>query len=188
MELLSQLWLPILVLAALVFVASFVSWMVLPLHKKEWAQMPDEGDFFVKLGALGLEPGKYMFPAYGDRETAKSPEFLAKWEAGPHGVIQIWGRRPNFVRNLALTFVFYLVTAYFVAYLTWNAVGVGPDVTYGHVFRIAGVAAILAYLFAAIPNAIWFQKPLAGLFADLVDGVVFGLLTAGAFAGFWPAG
>ena len=107
------------------------------------------------------------------------------FEVGPHGILQIWGKVPNFGKNLGLTFVFYVVTGVFVAYLTGHALG--PGAAYGSVFRISGTAAFLAYTFAAIPNAIWFQKPCGGVFADVLDGLVFALLTAGAFAGFWPA-
>ena len=185
MELLPQLWLPIVVSAVVVFIASFLSWMVLPLHKKEWSRPPDEDALLAKLRELGLKPGKYMFPSYESREQAKSEAFQKKWAAGPHGILQIWAGQPNMGRNLALTFLFYLVTGFFVAYLAGHALEPGAE--YLSVFRIVGVAALLAHIFAAIPSVIWFHKPAAGFVADLIDGVVYALLTAGVFAAFWPA-
>ena len=180
-----DLWLPVVVSAVLVFFASFLSWMILPFHKKEWSRFQDEEAFFAKIRELKIPPGKYMFPYTEGKESCNDPAFLEKWKGGPHGVLQVWGRVPSFGKNLGSTFVFYLVTGVFVAYLTGHALG--PGAAYGQVFRIAGTAALLGYAFATIPDAIWFQKPCGGLMATLIDGLVFALLTAGAFAGFWPS-
>lgn len=183
MEMLLELWLPILLATGLVFLASFLSWMLLPFHKREWATFEDEGRFLARLEELGVSPGKYMFPR-ADAAEADQAAFQERWKRGPHGILHVWPRAPSFGRNLALTFGFYLLTSVFVAYLASTTLG--HDASYGAVFRVTGVAAILAYTFASIPNAIWFQKPLAAILADVFDGIVFGLLTAGAFAGFWP--
>ena len=184
MEMIAQLWLPILVAAALVFVAGFLSWMLLPFHKKEWKKLPDEDGFFADLKARGIGSGRYMFPSYAG-EDCKDPAFLERWNKGPHGTITIWPRTPNMGRNLALSFVFYVVVGVFVAYLA--GLVLEPGAEYLKVFQVTGTAAILAYLFGQIPDMIWFQRSLGGFVLAVFDGVVFGLLTAGAFAGFWPA-
>ena len=186
MEFLAALWLPILVSAVLVFFASYLSWMLLPLHKKEFARMRDEGAFYDKLRAMGLEPGKYVFPHYECKQDLEGPAFKERWEAGPHGLLHIWDRRPNMARNLVLTFVFYVVVGIFVAYLLYRAFDGTPG-AYLAVFQVSGTAAILAHAFGGIPNAIWFHKPATAFWADLLDGVIYGLLTAGAFAAFWHA-
>ena len=184
MEMLAQLWLPILLAAVFVFVASSLSWMLLPFHKREWSKIRDEDGFFADLKARGIGPGKYMFPNW-DGEDCKDPAFLERWKAGPHGMITIWPKTPNMGRNLALSFVFYLVVGVFVGYLAGIALPAGAD--YLKVFQVTGVAAILAYVFAMIPEAIWFQKSCGSFFLAVADGVVYGLLTAGTFAWLWPA-
>ena len=52
--------------------------------------------------------------------------------------------------------------------------------------RVAGTVACLAYSGSQLPNAIWWGKPLSVVFKEIVDGVVYGLLTAGAFGWLWP--
>ena len=52
---------------------------------------------------------------------------------------------------------------------------------------LTGTAAIMAYAFGAIPNAIFFGVPGRSLALDLVDGVVYGLLTGAVFANDSPS-
>ena len=59
------LWLPILVSSIVVFFASFVSWMLLPLHKKDWQPLPDERGVFDALAdrlGVGIGRGEYKHP------------------------------------------------------------------------------------------------------------------------------
>jgi len=41
---------------------------------------------------------------------------------------------------------------------------------------------------ANLPETIWYGQPWSVTLRFMVDGVVYSLLTAGAFAGFWPGG
>ena len=51
------------------------------------------------------------------------------------------------------------------------------------VFRFVGTAGILTYGSANIMNGIWFRRKIVG---DVVDGIVYGLVTAAIFALLWP--
>ena len=62
----------------------------------------------------------------------------------------------------------------------------GPGAHYLHVFRIAGTASILAYAFRGVDDSVWYGKPWMVTFKELIDGVIFGLLTAGTFGWLWP--
>ena len=42
MEFIASLWLPIVLSAVAVFIASFVAWMLMPHHKGDWKGFPDE--------------------------------------------------------------------------------------------------------------------------------------------------
>ncbi len=180
---LPELWLPILLSAIVVFVASFLAWMALPHHKGDWKGVPDEESF---LGAArSVPPGQYMFPYCGSQAQMKDPEFKKRMEAGPHGTMTVWPGPPAMGLNLVLTFIFYIVVGIFVAYLGTHALERGAE--YLTVFRITGTAAIMAYVFGMIPNAIWMRKSLRSLVADVIDGIVYGLLTAGIFGWMWPA-
>ena len=68
------------------------------------------------------------------------------------------------------------------------AVGVEKDHSYMRVFQVSGTAGIIAYCFAFIPNAIWFQAGWRSIVNNIFDGVVFGLATGAVFGGLWPHG
>jgi hypothetical protein len=184
MELIAQLWLPIIVSALAVFVASFLVWMVLPHHKKDVKVLPDEKALTDHLRQLDLAPGLYMWPNCSGAEM-KSDEFKARYEAGPWGSMNVLANKPNFVRNLVLVFLFYLVVSVFVGYLTSLAT---PDASrFLAVFRVAGAAGVLAYCAGSIPGALFFGKPGRFILTDFIDGVVYGLLTGAIFGWLWPA-
>jgi hypothetical protein len=54
------------------------------------------------------------------------------------------------------------------------------------VFRVVGTAAWLAYAWAEPADSIWKGKPWGITLRALVDGLVYALLTAAAFAWLWP--
>jgi hypothetical protein len=181
MEFLSELWLPIVVSAVIVFFASFVIHMVVPLHKGEWKGAPDEGKL---LGGLeGMPPGQYMFPWAEGMAAMKSPEFEAKLQKGPVGQLIIHPKPWNMGRNLFLMIVFNLVVGVFIAYVAWHGMGSGAH-DYLHVFRVTGAAALMAYGLGWIPNAIWYGGIRFWTYA--FDSLVYALLTAGTFGWLWP--
>jgi hypothetical protein len=185
MEFITYLWLPILLSSVFVFIASFFAWMVLPHHKGDWKSVPDEAGFLNSLRSLRIPAGQYMFPFCAGSAAMKDPEFQRRMKEGPNGSLIIWTGMPSMGRNLVLTFIFYLVVGVFVAYLTSLALPWGTD--YLKVFQVSGTAAILAYCFGSIPHAIWFGKSLRSTIMDIIDGVVYGLLTAGTFGWLWPS-
>ena len=95
MEELLALWLPIVLSAVLVFIASFVVHMVLPHHKKDLAKLPDEDRFLDLLRSNGAKPGMYVFPYCGDWNELKDPEKKKHYDAGPHGVLSVWSGPPS---------------------------------------------------------------------------------------------
>ena len=59
---LTALWLPILVAAVLVFVASSVIHMALPWHSKDFKRFADADSVLDALRAFDLAPGDYAAP------------------------------------------------------------------------------------------------------------------------------
>ena len=89
-------------------------------------------------------------------------------------------------RNMALMFIFNVFIGVMVAYVAGRTLAPGAD--YLSVFRIAGVAAWMAYGMAVIPEAVWFGRPWSSIVKNLFDALVFALLTAGVFGWLWPRG
>ena len=85
----SALWIPILVSAVVVFIASAILHMVLPWHKGDNRQLPDEARVLDVMRTAGVTPGRaYRFP-YCTMKEMKSPEITEKFKRGPVGVLTI---------------------------------------------------------------------------------------------------
>ncbi|MGB9237191.1 MAG: hypothetical protein WCC04_22505 [Terriglobales bacterium] len=184
MAFLAALWLPIVVSAVIVFVASSIMHMVLPYHRNDYSQLPEEDKIRAVLRAANLKRGLYVFP-YCTHENMKSPALQEKYKEGPVGFMNIMPSGPPVMpKFMAQWFVFCLVISFFTAYLTWHALG--PGANYLVVFRIAGCAAFMAYGLARLSDGIWRGQLWSSVMKEVFDGLVYGLLTAGAFGWLWP--
>jgi len=85
---LTALWLPILLSAVIVFVASSIMHMLLKYHQSDCKQLPDEAKLLAVLREAGLTRGFYMFP-YATHQNMKSPEMLEKFKQGPVGTMTL---------------------------------------------------------------------------------------------------
>lgn len=180
-----MLWAPILVSAVLVFVASFLIWTVLHVHRGDYRGLPDEGSVAEALRRQSAAPGQYIIPYAADRAMMKDPEYVTRMEQGPVGFVTLTTPgSPRMGKNLARWFMYVLAISVFVAYLASRTIP--PGASYLHVFRVVGTAAILGYSAAVIPSGIWFGRPWTNVWKDVIDGVVYGLLTAAAFGWLWP--
>ena len=182
---LGMLWLPILVATVLVFIASNIIWMVLPHHRSDTRRLPDEGAALEPLVKQDLAPGLYRFPWADDMKAMKEPAFVEKLKRGPVGFVTVMHRGEfPMGKTMAQWAVYLLVIGVLVAYITGRTLA--PDAHYLEVFRVAGTVAFLAYSGGHLPDAIWWGKPFANAWKEVVDGLIYGLLTAGAFGWLWP--
>src|SRR5882762_7760882 len=140
----TALWLPILLSAVIVFVASSILHMVLPYHKSDYRKLPEEDRVLDALRAAGVTPGRtYHFPHCTQKEM-KSPEAIEKFKRGPIGLMNVIPSGPPAMgKYLGLWFVYCLVVGVFVACLTGRTQA--PGTQYMEIFRVAGTAAFLAY-------------------------------------------
>ncbi len=181
---LTALWLPIVLSAVIVFVASSIMHMVLPYHRGDYRQVPDEDNVRAALRAAGVTRGLYIFP-YATHKDMNSPAVKEKYKEGPVGTMTIFPPGPPFMpKFLGMWFGYCLIIALFVAYLTGRTLA--PGTPYPEVFRVAGTAAFLAYGLGHLSNGIWKGQPCGMTIKELIDGLVYALLTAGTFGWLWP--
>jgi len=184
MVFLTALWLPILLSAVIVFIASSIMHTVLPYHRSDYRQLPEEDKLLAALRPAGLKPGQYVFPYCLPKEM-KSPAAIEKYNQGPVGTMTIFRNGPPVMpKFLAQWFAYCLVIAFFVAYLTGRTLPAG--VHYLAVFRVAGTAGFLAYGLGHLSNGIWKGQPWPATIKEVVDGLIYGLLTACIFGWLWP--
>jgi hypothetical protein len=183
---LGSLWLPVVLSAALVFLASFVAWVVLPHHRADFAPLPDEGGILADLRSRELAPRMYSFPYPATGEEARSDAFKERVKAGPAGFLLLQRGEDRLSMGAALfrAFVFYLGVGVFVAYIGYVTLAPGTD--YRTVFRVTGTAALLAHCGALFPRSIWFGFSWSMTWKEVADGLVYALLTAGTFGWLWP--
>jgi hypothetical protein len=184
-ETLTGLWLPIVVSAVLVFVASSLVWNVLGAHKWHVRALPDEAGVREELLKQGVGVGQYSIPYTGDRAAMKDPAFKEKLEKGPVAVLTV--RKPglpNMGTFLGGWFLHLLFVSYVVAFVCGQTLSRGTP--YLLVFRVAGAVAFAGYSFAHVPNAIWWGRPWKSALKEAADGLLYALLTAGTFGWLWP--
>jgi hypothetical protein len=115
----------------------------------------------------------------------KDPAFVAKMTKGPVVLMTVApGAPPSMGTSLALWFLYVVVVNFFAAYVTSHALG--PDARYLAVFRFVGATAFMGYSLALAQQSIWYRRGWTATFKSMLDGLVYGLLTAGTFGWLWP--
>lgn len=187
METLAGLWLPIVVSAVLVFVASSLIWNVLGAHKWHVKALPDEAAAREALSKQGVSPGQYRIPYSPGPAAMKDAAFKEKLEKGPVALLVVRPPGlPDMGKFLGAWFAYLLFVSSAVALVCGRTLDRGA--AYMAVFRVAGLVALAAYSFGQIPNAIWWGRPWKSALKEFADGIVYALLTAGSFGWLWPRG
>src|SRR5262249_50014199 len=182
---LMSLLVPVLVSGAVVFIGSSLIHMVLGYHKADFKTLPSEDEAMAALQKFNIPPGDYMVPRPASMEAMRSPEYKAKRDKGPVMVATVMRSGPfNMGSTMFKWFVFCCVVSLFTAYVAGRAHG--PGTAYLAVFRTAGCVAFMGYTLAFWPQYIWYQRSLGTTLRTTLDGLIYGLLTAGVFGWLWP--
>lgn len=179
------LWLPIVLSAVVVFVASSIIHMVLKYHHNDYRTLPDEEKLMAAMREAGLRPGAYACPRPADMKDMSSPEMIEKYKLGPVAHMTVLPSGPPAMgKALGLWFAFSLVIGIFAAYLGGRHLAPGAD--YLAVFRITGAVAFVGYGASYLVDSIWKGVPWSITVKSILDGLVYALLTAGVFGWLWP--
>lgn len=182
----ASLWLPILVSAVVVFVASSIIHMVLGYHKSDLQRVPDEDGVRAALRPFAIPPGDYVMPRAQTSAEMRSAEYLEKLNQGPNVLMTVM---PNGVFNigkqLGQWFIFCIVVGIFAAYVAGHVLP--PGESYLRVFRVTGTVAFAGYGLGQIQQSIWFCRSWNTTVKSLFDALIFAALTGGVFGWRWPA-
>ena len=134
-----SLWLPILIAAVLVFIASSVIHMMLGFHNKDVGAIPDERKVADALRPFAIPPGDYAMPHGADAKEMATPEFIQKTKEGPVAFLTVLPNEPmNMGKSLGMWFGYSLVVGGFAAYVAGMTLGIGAE--YGEVFRVVAAS------------------------------------------------
>ncbi len=178
---LTSLALPIILSAIALFFASFLSWMILQLHKTDWRRINRQDEFMAAVRPFNLAVGSYMFPCPQTPKEMQTDEFKAKYAAGPRGVMTILAP-VNMGVNLGLTMAYFLVVSFVIGYLA--SMGLPRGTEFLSVFRFVFAAGMLAFLASVVQHSIWFRTR---IFGHLIESIFYAAITGAIFAAFWPA-
>ena len=181
------LWLPVVLSAVIVFVASSILHMALKYHQSDYKQVPDEGNVMEAMRKAGVAPGDYHFPYATTMKEAGTPEMMEKFKQGPVGTMIVRpSGAPAMGKALTQWFIYCLVISFFLAYIASRTLD--PGAHYLAVFRIVGTVGFMTYAGANAAESIWTGRAWSTTLKNLFDGFVYATLTAGVFGWLWPAG
>lgn len=178
-----DLWLPIVVTAIVVFAASALVWTVLPWHRSDIRKTTNEEA--VRAALKDAKPGCYMLPYTNDPAELGNDEVAKKFVEGPQAWITVVPNGlPRTGSKLGATFVFYVAVSAVCACVVDLVLDAGA--AYLDVFRIAATTAFVAYGGAYVQDSIWFGRPWSLTAKNLLDALLYGLLTGGVFGWLYP--
>ncbi len=181
----ASLWLPILVSAVMVFIASTVIHMGPFWHRRDYPQMPREAEVMSALRPLAIPPGDYFIPRASGMQEMRSREFKDKLNQGPVAVMTVMPNGMLSMRqNLLQWFVFLIVVSIFCAYIAGRTLPAGTP--YLRVFQIVGASAFIGYALALCELSIWYRRSWNLTLKAALDGLIYGALTGGTFGWLWP--
>jgi hypothetical protein len=183
---LGSLWIPIVVSAVFVFVVSSVLHMALRYHNTDYRKFSNEDEVRTAIRNGNPSPGQYLLLyALGGPEMLKDPAVIEKFKQGPSGLVFIRKAGvPNMGPLLIQWFIYQLVVSLFAGYVASAMLPAGTP--YLKVFQVVGTVAFVAYAAARTQSAIWQGEPWAAAVKDMIDGLIYGLVTAGVFGWLWP--
>ncbi len=184
MTTIAALWLPILLSAVIVFIASSIIHMAPLWHRGECPAVPDQDRMMDALRPFNLKPGEYMLPRAKDMKQMQAPEFVEKLERGPVVIMTVIPNGPiSMSKNLVKWFIYTLVVGMLAAYVAGATLP--ADAPYLAVFRVAGAVAFIAYSVGLWQQSIWYNRPWPTTLKLTLDGLIYGLLTGGTFGWLW---
>jgi hypothetical protein len=182
---LGSLLIPILVSAVLVFAVSAIIHMVLKYHNKDYTRLPNEDAVRAAIRAGNPPPAQYIIPYCSDMKDMEKPEMKQKYIDGPVVVMNVMKPGvPQMSSYLVQWFIFDLVVSFFIAYVAVHCLPQGAE--YLRVFQVVGAVGFLAYGAGQVPASIWMGQPWPIAWKGLLDGLIYGLVTAGTFGWLWP--
>ena len=177
---LAHLWLPILLSAVFVFVASSLIHMAFKWHNSDYHGFSNEDEVRAAITKGSPPPGQYVLPYCADHKDMGGEAMQTKMKEGPVGFVILRAPCPkgmNMAPMLIQWFLFCVLVSLFTALILAHSGLQG----YKPVFHTAAIAAFMGYAFGTIPMGIWWGQPWRSVAKGMLDGLIYACLTAGTF-------
>ena len=128
----------------------------------------------------GSKPGYYMLPYCVDYAELAKEDMQQKFKDGPIAYITVApSGLPAMGPRMVSMVLYFLLVSVICAYLVTRTLA--PDADYLAVFRVAGTVAFIANGIAVIPESIWFSRPWSMTLKNMLDALIYALITGGIF-------
>lgn len=184
---LASLWLPIVLGAVFVFIASSFVHMVFKWHAPDYRKLANEDEARAAIRKGAASPGQYSVPHCLGPKDMQDPEIQKRFTEGP--VAMMWvlpNGMPSMGKMLGQWFALNLLVSFLIAYVAAHTLAAGAAPL--HVLRVTASIGFLAYAIGSISDGIWFGKPWAAVGKDLADALIYAFAGGAAFAWLWPQG
>jgi len=173
-----DLWLPIGATTLACFFMSSAIWVLFKWHNSDYRATDREEE--VRAALKGARPGYYLVPYCADYADMAKEAVQQKLKDGPVAYVTVAANgMPSMGPKMISMVIYFLLVSVICAYMVTRTLA--PDAEYLAVFRIAGTVAFVANGLAVIPESIWFSRPWSMTFKNLVDALIYALLTGGIF-------
>ena len=181
-----SLWLPVIVSAIVVFVASSIIHMALKYHKADIKRLSNEAAIRDAIAKGNLAPGVYFTPYCADHKQMNEPAIKEMFEKGPVAMLTVFRKgAPDMMRLLSQWFAFTVVVSFVAAYVARHTLHPGDDGML--VMRITGTVAFASYALGNVSDSVWKGQPWGNTCRAMIDGAIYALLTGLTFRLLWPA-
>ncbi len=184
-----QLWLPILAAAIFVFVASSLIHMVFKWHNSDYRKLANEDAVAAALRAGAPSPGLYTLPHCTDMKDMQGEAMQNRFREGPVAFITV---KPNGLPAMGPTlgawFLLNLIVAAVAAVVSLHAFGFSAEDAACRAGCLGGVVAFMSYFIGSASDGIWMGRPWSAVAKDLLDAIIYGVVTGLAFWWLWPTG
>jgi len=171
---LPQLWLPVLVSAVAVFIASSLIHMVFKWHNSDYRKLSNEDAVRDAIRAGAPAPGQYVLPHCADMKEMQGEAMQRKFIDGP----------PTMGGSLLQWFIYLLLVAAIAGAMALRVFGVqGSAHGAGH---LVGLVSFLTYTGGSVQMGIWMGKPWGAVAKDILDGLIYAIISVLVFTWLWP--
>jgi hypothetical protein len=183
---LSHLWLAIIGSAVAVFVVSSLLHMLFTYHNSDYKPFSNEDDVRAAINKGGAGAGMYVLPYCPDMKGMREPAMIKKMTEGPTGFVLLRAPgAPKMGPSLTQWFGLTLALSFLAAYVA--SLTIAPGTARMLVLRIVSAVAFLGYAGVQAQNSIWRAEPWGSTFKNIIDGLIYSLVTGAVFAVTWPA-
>lgn len=178
-----SLWLPVVVSAVAVWLASSIVHMVLKYHKADYKGLGNEAAAAQAL--KGTAPGIYPIPYCPDPSQMKDPAVRKRYEDGPVAMVTVIPNGPpNMGKYLGLWFAFCFLVSFTAGYVARHTLT--PASAGLHIMQITSTLAFVGYGYGHIMDSIWKGQPWSNTVRGLIDAAIYSVVTGLVFRFLWP--